>query len=306
MIAGMVIAGVGPSWQDWKKALSHHRLLQTDLSKKVLWYGLPLTASFAVNFVLGGSDRILIGWLINESATGVYSAGYDIAQQTITTLMTVVNLAAYPLAVNALEDDGEDAAYAQMHENGTLILAIGVPAAVGLTMLSSEFCTLFLGQEFRETGIRLLPWIAVGSLLSGVRAYHYDLAFQLGNRTVNQVWVLGGAAAVNLGLNLWLIPIFGVLGAAYATTASYAVALVLSIGLGRHVLHVPMVPEGWYKVAGSTFAMAIALHFVNVEGVLLSIAVNVGVGVATYLATAYVTDLLEAQQVTKKVARQII
>jgi O-antigen/teichoic acid export membrane protein len=306
LIVGMMIAGVGPSWRDWKTALSHPRLLRTDLSQKVLWYGLPLTASFAVNFVLGGSDRLLIGWLIDESATGVYSAGYDITQQTITTLMSVVNLAAYPLAVNALEDGGEEAAYAQMHENGTLVLAIGLPATVGLIMLSTEFCTLFLGPEFRETGVRLLPWIAVGALLSGIRAYHYDLAFQLGNRTINQVWVLGGAAVANLGLNLWLIPVFGVLGAAYATIASYAIALVLSIGFGRYALRVPMLPEGWYKVATSTLVMILGLYIVDVNGVLLSLVVSVGVGGAAYLFGAYVTNLLGARKMARKAVGQIL
>ncbi|MCS3677798.1 O-antigen/teichoic acid export membrane protein [Salinibacter ruber] len=305
LIVGMAVAAIGPSWRDWKDALVHTRVLKTRLARKVLWYGLPLTASFAVSFILSGSDRLLIGWLIDDSATGLYSAGYDITQQTITTLMSVINMAAYPLAVKALEEKGKDAAYAQMHENGTLILAIGLPATVGLIMLSSEFCTLFLGQEFRDTGIRLLPWISVGALLSGIRAYHYDLAFQLGNRTVNQVWVLGGAAVANLGLNLWLIPAFGVLGAAYATTASYAIALALSIVFGRYVLRVPMVPEGWAKVAASTFVMVAVLYIVELEGALLSLVVNIGVGGAVYLAGAYVTDLLGARQAAEKVARRI-
>lgn len=301
LVVGMGIAAIGPSWREWREAIIGKRLLTTDLSSKVLRYGLPLTASFAVSFVLSGSDRLLIGWLINESATGVYSAGYDISQRTITTLMMVVNLAAYPLAVSALEEEGREAAYEQMSENGTLLLAIGLPSTVGLVMLSPEFGTLFLGQEFREAGIELLPWIAGGALLSGIRAYHYDLAFQLGNRTLNQVWVLGGAAVANLGLNLWLIPIFGVMGAAYATIASYAIALVLSIGVGRKVLRVPIVPEGWYKVAASTFVMALAVYMVNIDGVFLSLAVSIGVGGAAYLIGVYVTDLLGAREVVARI-----
>jgi len=305
LVIGMTVAAVGPSWREWREAIAGWKLLRTNLSHEILRYGLPLTASFAVSFVLSGSDRLLIGWLINESATGVYSAGYDISQQTIKTLMTVVNMAAYPLAVNTLEEKGREAAHNQMSENGTLLMAIGLPSTVGLIVLSKEFATLFLGQEFREVGIHLLPWIAGGAFLQGIRAYHYDLAFQLGNRTANQVWVLGGAAAANLGLNLWLIPIFGVLGAAYATVASYAIALILSVGFGRRVLRVPMVPKGWYKVVVSTFIMVLALNIVNVEGVLLSLVVSIGVGGIAYLLGAYVTDLLGTREVAEKVTRQI-
>jgi O-antigen/teichoic acid export membrane protein len=305
LVIGMVVASVGPSWREWGEALVGKRLLTTNLSGKILRYGLPLTASFAVSFVLTGSDRLLIGWLIDESAAGVYSAGYDISQQTIRTLMTVVNMAAYPLAVKAFEEGGREAAYEQMSENGTLLLAIGLPSTAGLVMLSSEFGTLFLGEEFREAGIQLLPWIAGGALLSGIRAYHYDLAFQLGKRTIDQVWVLGGAAIANLGLNLWLIPIHGVLGAAYATIASYAVALLLSIGIGRKVLRVPAVPKGWYKVVVSTLIMVLAVYIVNIEEVILSLFTSIGVGVIAYFVGAYTTDLLETREITQKTAIEI-
>lgn len=305
LIAGMLVSGVGPTWKRWKKAIFHVRLIKSDISRQVLWYGLPLTASLAVGLILSVSDRLLIGWFIGESATGVYSASYDIAQQTITALMSVINLAAYPLAVNALEGGGKKAAYDQMSENGTLILAIGLPSTVGLIMLSAEFTTLFLGQEFREVGVQLLPWIAVGALLSGVRSFHYDLAFQLSNRTVNQIWVLGGAAIANVGLNLWLIPTYGAIGAAYSTVVSFAIALVLSIGIGRRVLRVPLVPEGWYKVAILALTMGAAIHFVEVEGVLKSLVARIGVGGAVYLAGAYAVDLLDTRRVSKRIIGQI-
>lgn len=301
LVVGMGIATIGPSWREWREALIGKRLMTTNLSGKVLRYGMPLTASFAVSFVLGGSDRFLIAWFIDESATGVYSAGYDITQQTIKTLMSVVNLAAYPLAVNAFEQNGEEAAYQQMKENGTLLLAIGLPSTVGLSMLAPEFGRLFLGSEFQETGIQLLPWIAFGALLSGIRGFHYDMAFQLGNRTINQAWVLAGAAIVNLGLNVWLIPVFGIFGAAYATVASYGVALILSIVLGRNVLRVPILPTGWYKVIFSTLIMFFVIYFVHVEGLVKSLSVRLSVGVLVYFSGAFATNLLEVRKHVKEI-----
>jgi len=118
--------------------------------------------------------------------------------------------------------------------------------------------------------------------------------------------VLGGAAVANLGLNLWLIPIFGVLGAAYATIASYAVALILSIGFGRNVLRVPIIPKGWYKVVASTLVMVVALYIVNVEGVILSLSINIGVGALSYFVGVIVTDLLGIQDIIIKVIRKFV
>ena len=43
------------------------------------------------------------------------------------------------------------------------------------------------------------------------------------------VLTLAAGAAVNIGLNLWLIPSFGIRGAAIATAASFAVELAITL-----------------------------------------------------------------------------
>jgi Na+-driven multidrug efflux pump len=47
--------------------------------------------------------------------------------------------------------------------------------------------------------------------------------------------VAGSAALLNLILNFWWIPIWGIVGSAYATFAAYFLALVLSVILGRRI-----------------------------------------------------------------------
>ena len=48
------------------------------------------------------------------------------------------------------------------------------------------------------------------------------------NRLAVNIQAVGLALLINLGLNAWLIPIYGGLGAAWATLASYTAAWVLS------------------------------------------------------------------------------
>ena len=59
-------------------------------------------------------------------------------------------------------------------------------------------------------------------------------------------WVVTGVgAAVNIALNFWLIPAYGMVGASISTLASY---VVLFIGMTIYAQHVYPVPYQWRRV----------------------------------------------------------
>lgn len=256
LLAGMLLAVFLWGWLEWRGAFSHS---SRSLLGELLRYGLPLTATSALGFVVSMSDRFLIAWFLGEGPAGMYAAAYDLGYQTLTLLMTVVNLAAYPLAVRALEQRGLEAARQQLRQNATLLLSVAFPAAVGLSLLAPNVTGVLLGEGFREEAARLLRWVALAILLSGVRVFHFDLAFQLGRHTLGQVWVVGAAALLNFVLNLLWIPIFGLLGAAYATFAAYLLALLLSIALGRRVFPVPIPYQDGLKITLASVLMGLLL-----------------------------------------------
>jgi O-antigen/teichoic acid export membrane protein len=94
-----------------------------------------------------------------------------------------------------------------------------------------------------------MPAIALAALIGALKAYYFDLVYQLGQRTIIQLWVVLIAAAVNILLNLWWIPLLGLAGAAYASLAGYLLALVLSWLWGRRILTLPAPSRDALKVA---------------------------------------------------------
>jgi len=235
---------------------------------RLLSYGLPLSASLSFSYVIEGSDRLLLGWLSGPASTGVYSAGYDLVQNALGAVMGIVNSAAFPLAVNALESGDSESATAQLRTNFSMLLAIALPAAVGLSIVSSQVARALLGVSFQVGAARLMPWVALGVLLSGLRAYYVDHAFQLGNRTELQIVVLGIGGATNVLLNLLLIPLIGPLGAAYSTVAAYGVALAIGILLSHKAFQLPMPVVDPLKVLVATALMAVAISpFRSSDGV---------------------------------------
>lgn len=247
--------------------------LQLDpvMLRRLTRYGLPLTITFALGFIVTSSDRFLLGWYLDTGATGLYAAGYDLASFSVTMLLTIVNLAAYPITVRALEQHGSAAARKQLSDTLLLLLAVGLPATAGLMMLAGPIAQVVVGADFTQAAAAVIPLIALAALLAGIKAYFVDLGFQLGGHTRLQAWVMLVAAGLNIVLNVLLIPRFGIAGAVWSTVAVYLIALLLSLILVRRSFQLPSLrlEHAWPAVA--TAAMAVLLWLLPVPDGLLSL-----------------------------------
>lgn len=269
------------------------------LLTKLFRYGLPLTATFALGFFIKSSDRFLLGYFLGAEDVGLYAVGANLAQHTIAMLMMVVNLAAFPLAVDALEKSGRRAANGQLEQNFTLLFATALPACVGVCMLAPNIATVLLGEAFRASASIVIPVITIGSLLAGIKAFYFDLSFQLGQKTMGQVWVSLVAALVNILLNLILIPRFGLLGAAFSMVATYCVGLLLSIVWGRRVFALPVPVRSLMKVVVATVGMALVLLPLRTYQGGFGLAVQILAGGVVFALLAWKLDVLKIFKETR-------
>ena len=262
-----------------------------ELTRALLAYGLPLTATFTLSFVIGSSDRFLVAWFLGTDAAGAYAAGYELGWTSVLTLMTIVNLAGYPLVMRAMESAGPAAARVQLQQNGLLLLAVGLPALLGAAILAPNLARVVLGVPFRADGARLLPWIALAAFLGGAMLFYSNLAFQLGRQTVGQLWAMLAAALTNLGLNLVWIPRFGLLGAAWATVVAYGIGLALGWWLGRRAFPLPALPADALKPVAAALIMSLALWPCRAWLGPLALAGQIGLGLVIYALALGMLDL---------------
>ena len=281
--------------QEWQKLKP---VIAKQLCSELLRYGLPLTATFLLGFVINSSDRFLIAWFLGERQAGVYASSYDLAQQPLTLLMTAVNLVAYPLAVWALEKEGLQSAKKQLRFNAVLLFGIALPATLGMILIAPNI-SLALGKSFREDGMKVLPWITVATFLAGMKAYYFDLAFQLGRRTLDQLWISLIAALTNFSLNLLWIPKSGLLGAAYATVVAYGAALLLSVARGKIVFSLPIPFLDWVKIIGGSSLMALALWQVVDWRGWIALLGQIALGFGTFVFAALVLNVCGVREAVK-------
>ena len=280
-------------WRHWH-GLSmrgfNPRLLRTFIG-----YGAPLTLTFMLTMVLDSSDRFLLGWYINAKAVGAYAAAYVLTQQSLGMLMGAVHLAAFPLAVHALEEKGAVEARIQLRQNFLMLLLLSVPATVGLVMLANNIAAVVLGHGFRAQAGEIIIIVALATFVGGVQSYYFSYSFQLKRQMRGQVWTVLWAAVANVGLNLWWIPRHGVIGAAYATLSAFLVGLVVSWHLGKHIFALPAFPGEGYKVVLASLGMAACLWPIAKWRGPIALLEQILLGCIVYIVLLLIFDMGQSQ-----------
>lgn len=266
----------------WVRSTRVWRIEWTLLSS-MLQYGIPLTLTSIFGFVTALSDRFFLQHYLGAESVGLYSVAYDLTQQSLIVILTIVHLAAYPMAVKAFEEGGVEKAKEQLRQNALLLFGVALPASTGFALLAPDIVSLMLGEDFRNTAKIIMPWIAFSTLLLGLKEFYFDIAFHLTKQTKLQLLANGVAAICNIILNIILIPKIGIIGAVYATVVAYAIGIAMSIWLGRRVLRVPVVWDDLGRLLVATMAMAVAVFWVPKREGWGDLILQVAIGSSVYV-----------------------
>ena len=116
-----------------------------------------------------------------------------------------------------------------------LLIAIGLAIAIPTTALADWLIAILYGPDYALAASVLVIhiWASIFFFLGVASARWYVLERRQHLAPIKTCT----SAALNVGLNLYLIPQFGIVGAAYATLASYSFANVFS-----YLLHPRLFP----------------------------------------------------------------
>jgi O-antigen/teichoic acid export membrane protein len=242
---------------------------------------VPVSLTVVLVCVIFLTDRSMIAIYLGNGAAGVYSAAFDFTSQTITLLMLTVSMAAFPIAVRALEANGVEAARQPMATNAALLLAVGVPATVGAGILAPAITRSFFGNGYAASA-EIIPLVALSALLAGLKACHFDAALQFARRTIQQVWIVFVAAVACVLLNLLMIPMWGLQGAAVASVLTFLLAMVMTAWWGRRHFPLPFPVRDAVLVVTASIVMGVALYPFRTYTSVFALALQIVGGVLVY------------------------
>ena len=205
------------------------------LLRPILEYALPLVPVGLCQLVLHSLDRrLLIAWG-SESMAGIYGHGYKIGY-LVTGMLLGPFLQIWHPWVFAVHDPGERARLVA-RVSTYAVLTIGA-ASLGVIFLGRQAAILLGAYAAFWEAYRVIPFIAAGYVFWAL--YHVaQMPLLIAKRTGRLFLINFLAVLVNVGLNLWLIPDLGMVGAAITTLATFVFLSALCMLVSRSQLGVP-------------------------------------------------------------------
>lgn len=203
--------------------------ISTRIMKELFFFGLPFMVAGLFDRTIELADRRLVGYFMGDEATGLYVASYTVAA-LIRLLVYSFNAGWQPYFLREVDkEEGRVKLEKIYFQTGVVFIAIWflaslwVPELVRIPLGHGRY---ILHASYWD-GIPIIPVIMGAYVMMGLYLLQLPVLYHKNKTGMNAVF-MGIGAAVNLVLNLILIPKMGLMGAAIATAAAY---LLMAVGI---------------------------------------------------------------------------
>ena len=286
VIAGMLAANLAAAGygaiamrRDLGRALSRFEL------RRMLAFGLPLVPAALALWALALIDRLMLSSLADLDDVGQYAVANRVAS-VIQLGATGFLLALGPYLLATYAESRELEKTLRGRTLTYLAFTLGFAGLV-VTLLSHEAVAVLApdyGDASRAVGPVAFGWVAFGLaslLMAGIT---------LARRTTYFAVLAGAAALLNIGLNLVLIPLWGMLGAALATAIAYGALAAMYYPVAQRVYPTPYEPVKLVLVVALAVVWSLP-GYVEYDPEVLGLAVKAA-AIAGFLVTVVVTGIL--------------
>lgn len=197
--------------------------IDSTVGRRLLAEGWPLVLSGLAIGVYMKIDTLMLGDMLGNGAAGIYGAAIRISE--VWYFIPAALVATVSPAITAAKHADESLYYARITQLFRWLAGVAVAIALPMTFLSGPIVRILYGESYAAAApvLAVHIWAAVFVFL-GMGQGCWTVNEGLTRITVPRT--LAGAA-VNVALNIVLIPRYGPFGAAIATVVSYALSAVL-------------------------------------------------------------------------------
>ncbi len=201
--------------------------INTKLFKRLFKFGLPFLPAGLSVMVVQVIDVPILEKLTSLETVGVYKANYKLG----IFMMLFVNMFQYAWQPFFLHNANEPNVKEMFAKVLTYFTITGSIILVGLSLFITDFARIqiagysLIGSLYWG-GLYIVPIILLSYLINGMYII-FSAGIYIEEKSIYVPLVTGIGAVINIAVNLTLIPILGITGAAIATLASY---LVMAVG----------------------------------------------------------------------------
>ncbi len=175
--------------------------------------------------IYGQTDKLMLKQMLSESDVGYYATAVSICTAWCFVLSAVID-SMHPGIMEA-HRDGQRARYERQNRLlYAIVFWVSAAVSVAIVLFSRPIIELLFGESYLPAALplRAITWYTAFSYLGVAR----NAWIVCENKQKYLIWIYLSAAAANVLLNLWLIPIWGTVGAALASLAAQIVTTMVT------------------------------------------------------------------------------
>jgi O-antigen/teichoic acid export membrane protein len=209
-------------------------------AKQLLGLGVVSTLSWVfANVIFLYADRFIIGIFFPLALIGYYTMAFDISSKQWY-ISSSISQAFFPVFSGKAANSSRELERSYLNASkATAVLTTGVTML--LIVFGRKLLTYWISPEFAVHSASALMVLAVGILISAYLSVPYTAIIAGAARPGICVRIFAIAILLHLGLSLWWLHIWGIVGVALAFVVAYVFALVASVlWVSRNIIKISM------------------------------------------------------------------
>lgn len=272
--------------------------VRSSLTSEMIKYGFPLIAVNIASWIATLSDRYVIEFFRGSEEVGIYAIAYAISHGGLALIVSAFRLSVLPMGVNIWETQGVERSRDFLTKVTRYYLLLALPAAVGLSLLAKPVMSVLTTPAYFP-GYRIISVLAFAFFLLGLDG-RFGVVLNLYKKTHLNMICTFVMAALNLGLNILLIPKYGYMAAAVTTFIAFAVDLIMKIFISRHFLVWQFPFKSLGRIAAASAGMGIAVYYIGsglTTSNLINLIVGICVGAIIYFAMLFLLREFQTDEI---------
>jgi len=200
----------------WFKHIKQATNIKIKTLKSILKVSTPMLITSSLMLLITWTDSLMLGYFCTEEDVGVYSVAMKIATSSLIVLMAFNSILA-PKIANAYSSFDNTLFTTLVSTTKRLVVYISIPASI-LLILLTPFILSYFGDEF-EASYNPFLILMIGMVFKNIVGVS-ECVLQMTNKQKSVAYISFIGVILNVLLNVYFIPLFGVNGAAIASTVS--------------------------------------------------------------------------------------
>lgn len=228
-------------------------------AKKLLFFSFPLLGVAMLGLIITWTDTLMLGYFTSSAKVGLYNAALPFAQ-FISAIMGAILLIYMPVTSGLYARN----MMPEVRKNFSVLTkwscSVTLPLFLILFLYPRSVLNLFFGAEyiFADNALRIL---SLGFIINNFMGPNEGTLIAL-SRSRFLMWVALGVALLNIGLNVVLIPILGIEGAAIASAVSIITVNVIRCWKVNSLTGAQPLSKNLIKPVLASLALIFLFHFI--------------------------------------------